>query len=104
MSDRLAGKVALITGAGSGMGRAAAELFAREGARVVVSDLAEDAGKATVAAVHSACGEATYVRADVSQSTDCAEMVRAALGGKCPYQYVPRSSHPLQQRGHLSCR
>ena len=79
MSDRLAGKVALITGAGSGMGRAAAELFAREGARVVVSDLAEDAGKATVAAVHSAGGEATYVRADVSQSTDCAEMVRAAV-------------------------
>ena len=79
MGDRLAGKVALITGAGSGMGRAAAELFAREGARVVVSDVADDAGKATVAAVQSAGGDALYVRADVSQSADCEAMVRAAV-------------------------
>jgi NAD(P)-dependent dehydrogenase (short-subunit alcohol dehydrogenase family) len=79
MGDRLAGKVALITGAGSGMGRAAAELFAREGARVVVSDLVDDAGKATVAAVQSAGGEAVYVRADVSKSADCDAMVRAAV-------------------------
>ena len=56
MTDRLAGKVALITGAGSGMGRAAAELFAREGARVVVSDLLVDAGNATVDAVRGAGG------------------------------------------------
>jgi NAD(P)-dependent dehydrogenase (short-subunit alcohol dehydrogenase family) len=79
MGDRLAGKVALITGAGSGMGRAAAELFAREGARVIVSDLVDDAGKATVAAVQSAGGEAVYVRADVSKSADCEAMVRAAV-------------------------
>ncbi len=79
MTDRLAGKVALITGAGSGMGRAAAELFAREGARVVVSDLLIDAGNATVDAVHAAGGEATFVRADVSQWNDCVAMVRSAV-------------------------
>jgi NAD(P)-dependent dehydrogenase (short-subunit alcohol dehydrogenase family) len=79
MGDRLAGKVALITGAGSGMGRAAAELFAREGARVVVSDVADDAGKATVDAVQSAGGDAVYVRADVSQFADCEAMVRATV-------------------------
>src|SRR5205085_1079646 len=73
------GKVALITGAGSGMGRAAAELFAREGACVVVSDLVADAGNATVDAVRDAAGEATFVRADVSKWDDCVAMVRAAV-------------------------
>jgi NAD(P)-dependent dehydrogenase (short-subunit alcohol dehydrogenase family) len=52
--DDLDGKVALITGAGSGMGRAAAELFADEGARVVIADVVDDAGKAVVEAVHGA--------------------------------------------------
>jgi len=78
MTARLAGKVALITGAGSGMGRAAAELFAGEGARVVVTDVVDDAGNATVAAVRAAGGDATYVRADVSKAADCEAMVRCA--------------------------
>jgi NAD(P)-dependent dehydrogenase (short-subunit alcohol dehydrogenase family) len=78
VSGRLAGKVALITGAGSGMGRAAAELFASEGARIVVTDVVDAAGDATVTAVKERGGEAVYVRADVSQALDCAEMVRVA--------------------------
>lgn len=78
MTSRLDGKVALITGAGSGMGRAAAELFAGEGARVVVTDVVDDAGAATVDAIRRAGGEATYVRADVAQWDDCVAMVRAA--------------------------
>ena len=78
MTQRLEGKVALITGAGSGMGRAAAELFASEGARVVVTDVVDDAGNATVAAVRAAGGDATYVRADVSRRGDCEAMVRCA--------------------------
>ncbi len=61
------------------MGRAAAELFAREGARVVVSDLLDDAGNATVDAVRAAGGEAIFVRADVSQWDDCVTMVRGAV-------------------------
>ena len=56
---RLDGKVSIITGGGSGMGRVAAELFAREGARVVVAEFDEAAGEATVAAVTAAGGEAT---------------------------------------------
>ena len=60
------------------MGRAAAELFAREGARVVVTDVVDDAGNATVDAVRAAGGDATYVRADVSQWADCEAMVQCA--------------------------
>jgi NAD(P)-dependent dehydrogenase (short-subunit alcohol dehydrogenase family) len=73
---RLEGKVALITGAASGMGRAAAELFAAEGARVVVSDVTE--GDDTVKAITGAGGEAVFVRADVSRADDCTAMVRTA--------------------------
>ena len=76
---RLDGKVALITGAASGMGRAAAELFAREGARVVVTDVVEDAGAAAAAAIRAAGHEATFVRADVSRADDCERMVTSAV-------------------------
>jgi NAD(P)-dependent dehydrogenase (short-subunit alcohol dehydrogenase family) len=76
---RLDGKVALITGAGSGMGRAAAELFAREGARLVLADVADGAGAAAAEAVRRAGGEAMFVRTDVAIAHDCDAMVQAAL-------------------------
>jgi NAD(P)-dependent dehydrogenase (short-subunit alcohol dehydrogenase family) len=79
MTGRIEGKVALITGAGSGMGRAAAELFAREGARVVVNDVVDDAGNATVDAVRAAGGDATFVRADTSRAEECDAMVQHAV-------------------------
>ncbi len=62
---RLDGKVSIITGGGSGMGRVAAELFSREGARVVVADYSEAAGQETVDRVTAAGGQATFVKADV---------------------------------------
>lgn len=74
---RLDGKVALITGAGSGMGRLASERFAREGARVVVADVVEAAGQQTVAAVRAAGGEAIFARADVAREAEVAAAVRA---------------------------
>jgi NAD(P)-dependent dehydrogenase (short-subunit alcohol dehydrogenase family) len=76
---RLEGKVALITGAASGMGRCAAELFAQEGARVVVADATEDAGRAVVDAIARDGGKASFVRADVSNAGDCDAMVQRAL-------------------------
>jgi 3-oxoacyl-[acyl-carrier protein] reductase len=67
---KLKDKVALITGAGSGIGRATAALFAQEGAQVAVVDVREDAAKATAEAIERAGGQALAIRADVSRSAD----------------------------------
>jgi NAD(P)-dependent dehydrogenase (short-subunit alcohol dehydrogenase family) len=75
---RLDNKVAVITGAGSGIGRESALLFAREGARVVVADVDDDAGQTVVEELRAAGGEAVYVHADVSKGADAEGMVRAA--------------------------
>ena len=76
---RLADKVAIITGAGSGMGRAAAQMFAAEGASVVVAHYDEAAGSETAALVTQNGGEASFVRADVSDEADAKAMVDHAV-------------------------
>jgi NAD(P)-dependent dehydrogenase (short-subunit alcohol dehydrogenase family) len=76
---RLTDKVCVITGAGSGMGRVAARMFAAEGARVIVAEFDERAGKETVAQVLGAGGQASFVRTDVSQEADAKGMVEHAL-------------------------
>ncbi len=76
---RLSDKVAVITGAGSGMGRTAALMFAAEGAKVVVAEFDERAGNETVEQVTAAGGDAVFVRTDVSSETDAAAMVAAAM-------------------------
>ncbi|MCS6778067.1 MAG: glucose 1-dehydrogenase [Chloroherpetonaceae bacterium] len=76
---RLEGKVALITGAGAGIGRATAERFAREGARVVVVDRDEHTGKETVERIMQAGGVAIFVHADVSQPDAVRAMFRVAV-------------------------
>jgi NAD(P)-dependent dehydrogenase (short-subunit alcohol dehydrogenase family) len=75
---RLQDKVALITGAGSGIGRAAAQRFATEGAAVVVVDLDAASAEESAAGIIEAGGRATAVTADVSRSEDCAAMVAHA--------------------------
>jgi NAD(P)-dependent dehydrogenase (short-subunit alcohol dehydrogenase family) len=75
---RLENKVALITGASSGIGREAALLFASEGACVVVADVDDKGGQETVELIHRQKGRAAYVRADVSKAADCEHMVAAA--------------------------
>ncbi len=76
---RLDGKVALITGGASGMGKVASFLFAQEGAKVVLSDVSDGAGEATAREIQAAGGEAAYVHADVSKETDARAMVDTAV-------------------------
>ncbi|HEY6803178.1 MAG TPA: SDR family oxidoreductase [Pyrinomonadaceae bacterium] len=81
MSERLKGKVAIVTGGSVGIGQATAILFAEEGCKVVVANLSEPSGEDTVAQIRAAGGEAIFVETDVSNEDDCrnccAEAVRA---------------------------
>ena len=75
---RLENKVAVITGAGSGIGRESALLFAREGARVVVVDVNDSAGEAVASEIRESGGQAVYAHADISKSADAEGMIRVA--------------------------
>lgn len=80
MAERLKGKVALITGAGMGMGREAALLFAAEGARVVVADIDEEAALATVRDVEKAGGQALATTGDVAIEAHVRRMIADGVG------------------------
>ena len=76
---RLDNKVALITGGGSGIGRASAEMFAREGAKIMVSDVNETTAAETQSTIHAAGGDASIITGDVSNSADAERMVKATI-------------------------
>ncbi len=95
-NGRFNGKVVLITGATSGMGRVAAELFAREGAKVMFCGRRENLGKQVEATIRNNGGEATYMRADVRDPKQVEAFVKATV-----QKYGRLDS--LQQRRYWSC-
>jgi NAD(P)-dependent dehydrogenase (short-subunit alcohol dehydrogenase family) len=93
MTGKLQDKVAVITGAASGIGRATALLFAREGARVVVADWDKSGGHRIAEEIVKAGGEAVFVRTDVSEADDVRSLINAADRG------VRQAGRLVQQRG-----
>lgn len=76
---KLRGKVAIITGGGSGIGRVTAILFAKEGAKVVVADIDPERGQETVRMIREAGGESMFIRTDVTKAADAERMVKEAV-------------------------
>jgi NAD(P)-dependent dehydrogenase (short-subunit alcohol dehydrogenase family) len=76
---RLKDKVALITGSGMGQGRAAAQLFAEHGAKIICGDIDDVAGEETVALIEEAGGTAVFEHCDVSKEEDCKNLVKAGI-------------------------
>jgi NAD(P)-dependent dehydrogenase (short-subunit alcohol dehydrogenase family) len=79
MRKQLEGKITLVTGASSGIGRATALVFAREGAKVIIADLDEKGGQETIARVKAVGSEAIFVKTDVSRAMDVEALVRKTL-------------------------
>jgi len=107
MTGILDGKVALVTGGGSGIGRATAVAMAREGARVAVSDLSKEGIEATVALINSAGGQSIAIAGDVTEETDVANMVARTVSAfgriDCAFNNAGvsgRSVGPAGQRLH----
>src|SRR2546430_13641826 len=112
---RLNGKVAVITGAGSGIGAASAIAMAREGARVVVADINEAGAKGVVEQVEKGGGQALAVRADVSTAADNQAIVEKALArwgrldiffanAGVPQLKSEEHTSELQSQSNLVCR
>jgi len=98
MAGILDGKVALITGAGSGIGRATSKIFAREGARLVLADVVEAGGQETLGMVKGAGADAIFVRTDVSKPRDVEAVSRRPwklMGASTVHSIMPE----LEERG-----
>ncbi len=89
MAGKFKGKVALVTGSGAGIGRASAVAFAKEGAKVVVTDIAVEGGNETVEIIKKAGGEAIFVKADVSKASEVETLINKVIStyGRLDYAH-----------------
>jgi NAD(P)-dependent dehydrogenase (short-subunit alcohol dehydrogenase family) len=103
-AKQLDGRVALITGAASGIGRATAKLFAQHGARVVLADVNEAGGAKVADDIHSQSGDALFVKADVSDLQQVSAMVSATLNhyGRLDIVYSNAASYRLGSASEIS--
>ena len=102
---RLQGKVAFITGAGSGIARAAALLFTQEGAKVAIAELKPELGRASEQAVRAAGGEAVFIETDVTQEDSVKHAIQqtSAHYGKLDVLYNCAGGSVAQDRARYRC-
>ncbi len=104
MEQEFKNKVALVTGAASGIGRASAIAFAERGAKVIVADIQKDLGEETVALIKKIGGEAAFVEADVSQSTEVKALIEKTIQhyGRLDFAHNNAGIRGQRQRIHNS--
>lgn len=102
MSQLLSGQVALVTGAGNGIGRATAQAFAREGVKVVVSDVDAKGGEATVELIRAAGGEATFICCDVTRDAEVKALVEGTVAAYGRLDYAFNNAGIEIEKGKLA--
>ena len=98
--DRLKDKVAIVTGGANGIGKAVCELFAEEGAFVLVSDIDDETGNATVQGIRDKGGAAEFCHADVSVTADVARAVAAAAARNGRIDILCNNARPFFVQQH----
>ena len=102
MSQLLSGQVALVTGAGNGIGRATAQAFAQQGVKVVVSDVDTKGGEATVELIRAAGGEATFIRCDVTRDAEVKALVEGTVAAYGRLDYAFNNAGIEIEKGRLA--
>ncbi|MFV3414704.1 SDR family oxidoreductase [Pseudomonas nitroreducens] len=102
MSQLLSGQVALVTGAGNGIGRATAQAFAQQGVKVVVSDVDAKGGEATVELIRAAGGEATFIRCDVTRDAEVKALVQGTVAAYGRLDYAFNNAGIEIEKGKLA--
>ncbi|UCL89198.1 MULTISPECIES: SDR family oxidoreductase [Pseudomonas] len=102
MSQLLSGQVALVTGAGNGIGRATAQAFAQQSVKVVVSDVDAKGGEATVELIRAAGGEATFIRCDVTRDAEVKALVEGTVAAYGRLDYAFNNAGIEIEKGKLA--